>query len=80
MTGAGTYDDKSSIGGAESPPRVTDWMKPACCKARERVRIMLVEGTEVRPSRPRDAFCRWEHTLERWTRDIMGEFVCLEEG
>jgi hypothetical protein len=31
----------------------------------------LLEGTEVRPRRAREAFWRWEQTLERCTRDIV---------
>ena len=45
-----------------SPPRVTEDRKPEDCRARVSVRIMFVEGTEVRPRRALEAFCRWEHT------------------
>ncbi len=41
-----------------SPPRVMEERKPACWRARESVRIMLVEGTEVRPSRALEALER----------------------
>lgn len=54
------------------PPRVTEERKPACWRARESVRIMFVEGTEVRPSRALEALERWEQTCERCTRDMMG--------
>lgn len=53
------------------PPRVTEERNPDCWSASERVRIMFVEGTEVRPSRALDAFWRCEHTFERWTRDML---------
>lgn len=36
-----------------------------------RARISLLDGTEVRPSRAREAFWRWEQTWERLTRDIV---------
>lgn len=54
------------------PPRVTEERKPACWSARESVRIMFVEGTEVSPSRALEALERCEQTWERWTRDMMG--------
>lgn len=54
------------------PPRVTDERKPEDWRARVSLRIMLVEGTEVRPRRALEAFWMCEHTLERWTRDMMG--------
>ena len=47
------------------PPRVTEEMKPDCWSARESVRIMFVEGTEVRPRRAFEALERWEQTWER---------------
>lgn len=53
------------------PPRVTEERKPDCWRASVRVRIMLVEGTEVNPRRALEAFCRCEQTLERMTRDIV---------
>ena len=34
---------------------------------------MFVEGTEVRPRRALEALERWEHTFERWTRDMIAE-------
>jgi len=54
------------------PPRVTEERKPACWRARESVRIMFVEGTEVRPRCAFEALERWEQMCERWTRDMMG--------
>lgn len=53
------------------PPRVTEEMNPEFWSARERVRIMFVEGTEVSPRRAFEALEMWEQTLERWTRDMM---------
>ena len=35
------------------------------------MRIIFVEGTEVRPSRALEAFERCEHTCERWTSDMV---------
>lgn len=49
---------------------MTEERKPACCRARRRVRCKLEEGTEVRPRRAFEAFCRWEQTWDRFTRDI----------
>lgn len=57
------------------PPRVTEERKPEAWRARVRVRIMFVWGTEVRPRRALEAFWRWEQTFERWTRDILGVVV-----
>jgi len=54
------------------PPRVTEERKPDCWSARESVRIMFVEGTEVRPRRAFEALERCEQTWERCTRDMMG--------
>ncbi len=54
-----------------SPPRVTEERKPACWSARERLRIMFVEGTDVRPRRALEELERWEHTCERRTRDMV---------
>jgi len=71
VTGSGTYDERLSRGGGANPPRVTEERKPDCWSARVRVRIMFVEGTEVRPRRALEAFWRCEHTFERWTRDIL---------
>ncbi len=48
-----------------SPPRVTEERKPEDWRARVRVRIMFVDGTEVRPSRALEAFWRWEQTFAR---------------
>lgn len=70
VTGSGTYVESESIGGGVRPPRVTEERKPDCWRARVRVRIRLVDGTEVSPRRALEAFCRCEHTLERVTRDI----------
>jgi len=53
---------------------VTEERKPEVWRARVRVRIMFVEGTEVRPRRAREAFWRWEQTVERCTRDIVKLF------
>ena len=53
------------------PARVTEERKPEVWRASVRVRIMLLEGTEVRPRRAREAFWRCEQTLERMTRDIV---------
>ena len=53
------------MGGGVRPPRVTEERKPDCWRAKESVRIMFVDGTEVRPSRALEAFCRWEHTFAR---------------
>lgn len=53
------------------PPRVTEERKPDCWSARVNLRIMFVEGTEVRPRRALEAFWRCEQTLERMTRDIV---------
>lgn len=71
MTGSGTYVERASIGGGARPPRVTEDRNPDDWSASVRVRIMFVEGTEVRPSRAFDAFCRCEHTCERLTRDMV---------
>lgn len=38
------------------------------------VRMRLEEGTEVRPRRAREAFCRCEQTWDSVTRDMM---VCF---
>ncbi len=59
-----------------TPPRVTEDRKPDCWRARARVRIMFVDGTEVSPRRALEAFCRCEHTLESMTRDIVA--CCFE--
>lgn len=59
------------------PPRVTELRKPEDWRLSMRVRIMLVEGTEVSPRRAREAFCRCEQTFERCTRDIVT--VCYRE-
>ena len=56
VTGSGTYEDKSSKGGGFRPARVTEERKPEVWRARVSVRIMLLEGTEVRPRRAREAF------------------------
>lgn len=40
------------------PPRVTEERNPDFWSARESVRIMFVEGTEVRPNRAFEAFER----------------------
>lgn len=53
------------------PPRVTEDRNPDCWSASVSVRIMFVEGTDVRPRRAFEAFCRCEHTFERCTRDIL---------
>lgn len=53
---------------------MTEERKPEVWSARVRVRIMLLEGTEVRPRRAREAFWRCEQTLERCTRDIVRWF------
>lgn len=53
------------------PPRVTDERKPDCCRARRRERWRFVEGTEVRPRRALEAFCRCEQTCARFTRDMV---------
>jgi hypothetical protein len=63
--------ERESIGGGVRPPRVTDERNPDCWSARESVRIMFVEGTEVRPSRALEAFWRWEQTFARCTRDMV---------
>lgn len=59
------------MGGGVRPPRVTEERKPECCSARRSVRWRLVAGTEVRPSRALEAFCRCEQTCERFTRDMV---------
>jgi hypothetical protein len=64
-------DERSSKGGGWRPERVTEERKPDVWSARVRVRIMLVEGTEVRPRRAREAFWRCEQTFERCTRDMV---------
>jgi len=71
VTGSGTYAERESIGGGVMPPRVTEERKPDCWSARVNLRIMFVEGTEVRPRRALEAFWRCEQTLERMTRDIV---------
>lgn len=71
VTGSGTYEERSSIGGGVKPPRVTEERKPECCSARRRERCRLVDGTEVRPNRAFEAFCRCEHTCARFTRDMV---------
>lgn len=53
------------------PPRVTDDRKPEVWSASVRVRIMLEEGTDVRPSRAFEALLRCEQTWERLTRDMV---------
>ncbi len=52
---------------------MTDERKPEDCSASVRVRIMFVEGTEVRPSRALEAFWRCEQTFARCTRDMVGD-------
>jgi hypothetical protein len=39
-----------------------------------------VSGIEVRPSRAREAFWRWEQVLARWTRDILAKGGLCPEG
>lgn len=51
---------------------MTEERNPEDCSASVRVRIMFVEGTEVRPRRALEAFCRCEQTFERCTRDMVG--------
>jgi hypothetical protein len=54
------------------PPRVTEERKPELWSAKRSVRWRLVDGTDVRPSRALEAFCRCEQTCARFTRDIVG--------
>ena len=53
------------------PPRVTEEMKPERWRQSESERRSEVEGMEVRPSRAREAFWRWEQAWDRVTSDIM---------
>lgn len=39
-----------------------------------------VEGTEVRPRRARDAFCRCEQTFDNVTSDISSSMCRVMEG
>lgn len=59
------------MGGGVKPPRVTEERKPWACMARRSRRWRLVAGTEVRPSRALEAFCRCEQTCERLTSDMV---------
>ena len=58
-------------GGGRGPERVTEEMKPERRRESETDRWSAVEGTEVRPRRAREAFCRCEQKFERWTSDIV---------
>ena len=71
VTGSGTYVERESIGGGVRPPRVTEERKPDCCSARVKSEDHVRGGTEVRPRRALEAFCRCEQTLDRMTRDIV---------
>lgn len=82
VTGSGMYElsdmppsegsvEEECRGGGSRPPRVTEEMKPADWRARERRRMEFVDGTEVRPRRALDAFWRCEQTFARWTRDML---------
>lgn len=71
VTGSGTYVDRASKGGGVIPPRTTVERKPEVCSASVSRRIMLEEGTDVKPRRALEAFWRCEHTFERWTSDIV---------
>ncbi len=62
---------RSDGGGGSGPPRTTAERKPDVWRESMRVRIRFEEGTEVRPRRAREAFCRCEQTWESVTRDIV---------
>src|SRR6185437_16573223 len=60
VTGSGSAVSSVAGSGGVGPPRVTDEMRPARCIARASLRLYFVLGSEVRPSRARVAFWRWE--------------------
>jgi hypothetical protein len=62
------------------PPRVTEERKPEFWSANRSVRWRLVDGTDVKPSRALEAFCRCEQTCARFTRDIVGGIEGVSKG
>jgi len=60
----------SVLGGAR-PATLTVETKPCFCRLRARRRCILLMGIEVMPNRALEAFCRWEQTFARLTRDMV---------
>lgn len=64
-------DSNGCAGGGVGPPRTTVERNPEFCMASMSLRWNLVSGIEVSPSRAREAFCKCEHVLAKWTKDMM---------
>lgn len=79
VTGSVSAADSASGGGGLGPPRVTLAISPARCIASSSRRLYLVLGTDVSPSRARDAFWRWMHAFTtEWTPIFF--FLGVSEG
>lgn len=69
--GEGGWASSEETGGGVWPPRVTVETKPDFWSWWERCMCCFVKGIEVVPRRALEAFCRWEQTCERLTRDMV---------